>query len=876
MSLQLQARVKNTSASTSGFTPFRIGSLQRKCACGNHTMAGGVCAECSKNKRFGLQTKLVVNAPGDIYEREADRMADQVMAAPAHHAVSGAPPRIQRFAGQPDVQTTTMPASVNQALASPGRLLEPALRQDMEQHFGHDFTQVRVHSDANAEQSARDVNAHAYTVGHNIVFGAGRFAPGTLEGKRLIAHELTHVVQQSGTYGGRLDQSDEKHSLSPVTHNTLVAGRENDIGRTSVKYIQREEISTDDNKQRDESLGLGESIVIEGLSLGATVGMPSLRPVIKGGFTGFYTEIRHQVKEGKGEKFIDKVKKLVRSPGDMMEYGKGYLWGILQGLWSPIQGLIDIVKLAWKLQQWQIQTIANVIQNFHEIATMQGSLIDRFSKLGGKLKAFLGGIGNNAMEFVGQLMGAISGGVFELAKTGGHKAGQAIFDFLEKPWGKIGEGVGTVVGTVLIEVIMAVFSGGIGNALTKVGQVLDKVAPTLMKGVRFIASELGTIIAEIRGVVETIKAGLVKVGRSLLKGFEDFIGEAGSIFDDLIAMLKKLFSGAEDAAAKLPIDVPLPVRTPAPHIPAPHIPPATKAPHIEAPGNRPHADSMVPKEPNIDVVAPKKPQVEMTPPKEPPIAKPQADAVKFVEENPNVIKGEPGHQRASVGDGHEIVEVPDPDLPLGIGCELHSSPPHAKVSCPSGMGGKGKETIEQFKQRGGNIKYPEVPENKKMPKKSPSEVTAVSEPTPPEGFEDLPDFEPIDRKRAGVSLAEDHHIASLYDNKSKEMFKKAGMDMDIELNKILDFEEHGQLRGWYDWEKGNYKYYMKGHHEDYKAWVNRLLWDGAPPGLTREQAKQRITKVLQELGQIIRKNPDVLTHGPKISKKLEHLKFEWD
>jgi hypothetical protein len=66
----------------------------------------------------------------------------------------------------------------------------------MEQRFGHDFSRVRVHSDATAEQSARDVNAHAYTMGHNIVFGAGRLAPSTNQGRRLIAHELTHVVQQ--------------------------------------------------------------------------------------------------------------------------------------------------------------------------------------------------------------------------------------------------------------------------------------------------------------------------------------------------------------------------------------------------------------------------------------------------------------------------------------------------------------------------------------------------------------------------------------------------------------------------------------------------------------------------------------------------------
>lgn len=68
----------------------------------------------------------------------------------------------------------------------------------MEQRLGYDFSRVRVHLDAAAEQSARGVAAEAYTVGNDIVFGPGRFAPRTLDGRRLIAHELTHVVQQSG------------------------------------------------------------------------------------------------------------------------------------------------------------------------------------------------------------------------------------------------------------------------------------------------------------------------------------------------------------------------------------------------------------------------------------------------------------------------------------------------------------------------------------------------------------------------------------------------------------------------------------------------------------------------------------------------------
>lgn len=129
--------------------------------------------------------------------QEADRIDDLVIATPAHSTVSREPPSIQCFPGQPNGRMDVAPASVDQALASPGRRLEPMLRQDMEQRFGYDFSNVRVHTGAAAEKSARDVNAHAYTAGQDIVFGAGRFAPGTHEGRRLIAHELTHVRQQS-------------------------------------------------------------------------------------------------------------------------------------------------------------------------------------------------------------------------------------------------------------------------------------------------------------------------------------------------------------------------------------------------------------------------------------------------------------------------------------------------------------------------------------------------------------------------------------------------------------------------------------------------------------------------------------------------------
>ena len=185
-------------AKSASFLPPVRGLLQRKCVCGNHnTVAGGECAECAK-KKSGLQRKLAIGASNDPLEQEADRVADQMMAAPPHFTVSGTPPHIQRYAGQINECADTMPASVDRVISSSGRPLEPALRQDMEQRFGNDFSQVRVHTGDAAEQSARDVNANAYTVRHNIVFGAGQYLPQTSANKWLLAHELAHVVQQSG------------------------------------------------------------------------------------------------------------------------------------------------------------------------------------------------------------------------------------------------------------------------------------------------------------------------------------------------------------------------------------------------------------------------------------------------------------------------------------------------------------------------------------------------------------------------------------------------------------------------------------------------------------------------------------------------------
>src|SRR6185503_6638867 len=113
---------------------------------------------------------------------------------------AGAPVR----AGLSERNGDHAPPIVHEVLSSEGRPLEASTRGFMEQRFGHDFSRVRVHDDSRAAASARAVHARAYSAGSQIVFGEGKYAPANDAGRRLLAHELAHVVQQDSATQPRL------------------------------------------------------------------------------------------------------------------------------------------------------------------------------------------------------------------------------------------------------------------------------------------------------------------------------------------------------------------------------------------------------------------------------------------------------------------------------------------------------------------------------------------------------------------------------------------------------------------------------------------------------------------------------------------------
>lgn len=220
------------------FTPAPVNLLQRKCACGGSAGVSGECEGCQKKTLTGeqpslVQPKLRISQPNDIYEQEADRVADIVMRMPEPHLqrqvepeeeddeeviqtkrlFSREPSLIQRQVdpeeeetlqtkrafGETPVVTPAIQSAIQGLWQGGGQPLDPTTRAFMEPRFGRDFSNVRIHTGGESDQLARGLNARAFTFGNDVVFRTGEFNPGSSSGKRLFAHELTHVLQQKAS-----------------------------------------------------------------------------------------------------------------------------------------------------------------------------------------------------------------------------------------------------------------------------------------------------------------------------------------------------------------------------------------------------------------------------------------------------------------------------------------------------------------------------------------------------------------------------------------------------------------------------------------------------------------------------------------------------
>ena len=165
-------------------------------------------------------------------------------------------------------------------LASAWQPLDPGTRYFMESRFGATLNDVRVHTDGRAAESARGLNALAYTVGNDIVFGAGQYVPGTPTGNRLLAHELTHVMQQTGSNiasGRRLvSGSDPAESEARLLSHAIATGRT--LSRAPTQKLTSASVSrqTDDGGDDGAQQEMGGSPL-----LGEPLRLPLMDDVVK-------------------------------------------------------------------------------------------------------------------------------------------------------------------------------------------------------------------------------------------------------------------------------------------------------------------------------------------------------------------------------------------------------------------------------------------------------------------------------------------------------------------------------------------------------------------------------------------------------------------
>jgi Domain of unknown function (DUF4157) len=516
-----------------------------------------------------VRRKMLINEPGDRFEHEADRVADQVMrmSNPGVHPT-------------PEINA---PPIVFDTHSSPGQPLGPATRAFFEPRFGHDFSRVRIHTDGPATQSARALNARAFTIGQNVVFGPGQYAPETRSGQLLLAHELTHVVQQTGgataahaEIGGDPATGPGPAGFTPGS--PTISGTQNST-------IQREEAPTPTQRigatVADYWLPLPEFVkatvvdqVID-LAIKTVEDFPgkyiagSLWIFLKEGLLGFYTKLKSTAQDVK-IRVVDKIAKIIA--GKDQAFTMAFLKGLLKGFF--IDGALGIFIAIWEL----IKGLGSVWDFLKNIGRSIGGFPEA-------IRSLLQGFDNRALEFVNSIgpaieelkrtyldpsqAGSLSNVIVEkgkaFAKQGGEAIAEKLLSFFSKPEAsaEIGETVGDLIGMALWEVVFALLTAGAGAALTAIkegtgtiAKILAKVVSGVLKVVEEIKQFFGKVVDIVKEAVAFVKGKLKELSGKfveLLEDVEAFLAKLLRVCEEHSPMKCK-FEGAEAAGAetKLP------------------------------------------------------------------------------------------------------------------------------------------------------------------------------------------------------------------------------------------------------------------------------------------------------------------------------------
>lgn len=341
-------------------------------------------------KTGALQARLEIGQRGDPHEQEADRVAERVMRMPApairHLPVwrADVPSRkkeeesLQKkeIVGHP-IEVASGAKTIIRSSRGGGHPLSESVRAFYEPRFGIDFSQVRVHTDAKASEAAKSVNAQAFTVGRDVMFGAGRYSPGTEAGNRLLAHELTHTIQQGGgTQFKRFEHTDHPPDQDAATRAGIAR-----IGQMSI--ARRGDLLTVQREEKDKApwwklAEFGETVAWKMLEEFA----PELVPIVRKGPEGVLDWLKDRVTSAM-ESVFDTLMAPVRS-----------ITGIgrrLTGQFAPLLAWLQDATV--KISKNDCQPLREAAEKIEQAATgLIQPIVEHLQPVIAKIQSFFSGL----------------------------------------------------------------------------------------------------------------------------------------------------------------------------------------------------------------------------------------------------------------------------------------------------------------------------------------------------------------------------------------------------------------------------------------------------------------------------------------------------
>jgi hypothetical protein len=554
-----------------------------------------------------LQAKLKISRPNDVYEQEADRVAEQVMNMPDPKIQRQQPhvtPLIQRQVleekeeivqaknntGQSPTVTPSIESRISE-LQSGGQPLDPATRAFFEPRFGQDFSGVRIYTDAKA---AEVVNAKAFTVGQNITFGAGKYSLESSEGRRLLAHELTHVVQQrsstaipSNSQIG-LSSSTFEHKAEP-SYVSNFFGQQVSVLNSTGPLIQRVSVNNaNDSEYQHANVNSNANAVninvLSFMAVGLTGTGISREPLmlLSISMQSFLSEMNAQISDPIKREVALKHLEELQSPSNASQFIASYFGGLVGGIISPLTSLFDITVFVENLNNMAYQLARNIYTNSSELVAEAQKLAMMIFELDLKLKEELTKL--NKLDTIIELLKFADEKVIQAAEKVGSNAAKSVVESLERifedkreeswydilttrkegesitmplslvnslierskskifstPWSQIGYYIGYAIGAAAIGIVLFATTEGIGNAITAIGTALGRIAPVLGRAVEAIKI-IGKAIA-------AVEDGIALVTKVVLKPLEPLLDLLGPLFFRLRAFLRKLLGLADEEA----------------------------------------------------------------------------------------------------------------------------------------------------------------------------------------------------------------------------------------------------------------------------------------------------------------------------------------